>query len=62
MADTFDAMTSVRPYRPGVPLVDTISELRRCSGAQFDPTCVAAFLDAIERGAIDVSPTGAMAH
>jgi HD-GYP domain-containing protein (c-di-GMP phosphodiesterase class II) len=62
VADTFDAMTSVRPYRPGVPLPDTLAELRRCSGAQFDPICVAAFLEALESGAIDLSPTGALAH
>ena len=62
VADTFDAMTSVRPYRPGVPLSDTIAELRRCSGAQFDPTCVAAFVEAVEEGTIDVSASGALAH
>jgi putative two-component system response regulator len=62
VADTFDAMTSVRPYRPGVPLPDTIAELRRCSGAQFDPACVSAFLSAIDRGEIDLSPTGPFAH
>ena len=62
VADTFDAMTSVRPYRPGVPLADTLAELRRCSGAQFDPICIAAFLEALEAGAIDVSPARALAH
>ena len=53
VADTFDAMTSVRPYRPGVPLHATLSELRRCAGAQFDPEVVDAFISAIESGAID---------
>jgi putative two-component system response regulator len=62
VADTFDAMTSVRPYRPGVPLRDTLAELRRCSGTQFDPICVAAFFEALDSGAIDLSPTGALAH
>ena len=62
VADTFDAMTSVRPYRPGVPLQDTLAELRRCSGTQFDPICVAAFFEALDSGAIDLSPTGALAH
>jgi putative two-component system response regulator len=52
VADTFDAMTSVRPYRPGVPLAATIAELRRCSGTQFDPHCVDAFLTAVEAGDI----------
>ena len=62
VADTFDAMTSIRPYRPGVPLDDTLAELRRCSGAQFDPVCVGAFLEAFDAGAIDLSPGGALAR
>ena len=62
VADTFDAMTSVRPYRPGVALPDTFAELRRCSGAQFDPVCIAAFFEALDAGAIDLTPTGALAR
>jgi len=62
VADTFDAMTSVRPYRPGVPLPETLAELRRCSGAQFDPVCIAAFFDALDAGAIELSPSGALAR
>jgi HD-GYP domain-containing protein (c-di-GMP phosphodiesterase class II) len=53
VADTFDAMTSVRPYRPGVPLAATVEELKRCSGLQFDPTCVDAFLAALDAGEIE---------
>jgi len=62
VADTFDAMTSVRPYRPGVPVGDTLTELRRCSGAQFDPVCVSAFCDAFDAGVIELSPGGALAR
>ena len=62
VADTFDAMTSVRPYRPGVPLPDTLAELRRCSGAQFDPVCIAAFFDALDSGTIELARTGALAR
>lgn len=58
VADTFDAMTSARPYRPGVPIPATIAELQRCAGAQFDPEVVDAFLAALTSGAID---TGAVA-
>ena len=58
VADTFDAMTSERPYRPGVPLPATVKELRRCSGAQFDPDVVDAFLSALDSGAIDKSSIG----
>jgi len=62
VADTFDAMTSVRPYRPGVPVEDTLTELRRCSGAQFDPVCVSAFCDAFDTGVIEISAGGALAR
>jgi len=62
VADTFDAMTSVRPYRPGVPLPETLAELRRNSRTQFDPVCVAAFFDAIDAGTIELAPTGALAR
>lgn len=53
VADTFDAMTSIRPYRPGVPVPATLAELQRCVGSQFDPEVVSAFLAAVEGGAID---------
>ena len=62
VADTFDAMTSVRPYRPGVPLPETLAEINRNSGAQFDPVCVAAFCEAFDAGAIDIAPGGALAR
>jgi response regulator RpfG family c-di-GMP phosphodiesterase len=55
IADTFDAMTSARPYRPGLPLNTTIEELRRCGGTQFDPEVLAAFLDAVSSGAIQAA-------
>ena len=44
IADTFDAMTSTRAYRKALPIVDAIAEIRRCSGTQFDPDIVPAFL------------------
>jgi response regulator RpfG family c-di-GMP phosphodiesterase len=49
VADTFDAMTSERPYRPGAALDATIAELRRCANAQFDPAVVDAFLTVLKR-------------
>jgi len=42
--DTLDAITSDRPYRPGLPFNSAKAEIRRCSGGQFDPVAVAAFL------------------
>jgi response regulator RpfG family c-di-GMP phosphodiesterase len=44
IADTFDAMTSTRAYRRALPVADAIAEIRRCSGTQFDPDIVPAFL------------------
>ena len=44
LADAFDAMTSNRPYRNRMPLDLALSELVRCSGDQFEPAVVRAFL------------------
>ncbi len=48
VADAFDAMTSTRVYRGGKSVTEAVAELRRGAGAQFDPTVVQAFLDALE--------------
>ena len=44
VADTFDAMTSDRPYRAGMPPRKAFKEVEAQSGLQFDPECAAAFL------------------
>jgi HD-GYP domain-containing protein (c-di-GMP phosphodiesterase class II) len=59
IADTFDAMTTTRPYRKGLPVEVALAELQKCAGAQFDPTMVAAFLRAVEKGAIAPPPAPA---
>jgi HD-GYP domain-containing protein (c-di-GMP phosphodiesterase class II) len=46
VADTYDAMTSDRPYRKGLSKEIALAELKRCEGTQFDPLIVAAFLKA----------------
>ncbi len=56
VADTFDAMTSDRPYRPGLPWERAMAELRRCAGSQFDPRAVRACLAAIRRGEFGPRP------
>ncbi len=48
VADTFDAMTSRRSYRDSLPLEIVISEIKKCSGSQFDPTIATAFIDILE--------------
>src|SRR5438094_745157 len=46
VADSFDAMTSVRPYRPALSVQRAMQELEDMQSVQFDPRAVAAFLDA----------------
>ncbi len=53
VCDTFDAMTSDRPYRKGLPVETAIQELRRYAGTQFDPEVVDLFVAAFDRGAFD---------
>jgi HD-GYP domain-containing protein (c-di-GMP phosphodiesterase class II) len=50
VADTFDAMTSDRPYRKGLTPEKAFDELRRCSGTQFDPEVIDAFIAALKEG------------
>ena len=44
VADTFDAMTSTRPYRDGLSREVAFAELRNMAGRQFDPALVELFL------------------
>lgn len=46
IADTIDAMTTVRPYRPPRSLVEVRVELERVAGIQFDPRICAVLLSA----------------
>ena len=51
LADVWDALTSDRAYRPAWPLDRALAHVVAAGGAQFDPTCVEAFLDLVaERG------------
>ena len=43
IADSFDAMTSDRPYRSALSMDEAVAEIRAGSGTQFDPMCVEAF-------------------
>jgi diguanylate cyclase (GGDEF)-like protein len=45
VADAYDAMTSDRVYRAKRSPAAAIAELERCSGTQFDPTIITAFVD-----------------
>src|SRR6266508_545770 len=43
LADSFDAMTTDRPYRSKLPLEDVLEDFRANTGTQFDPVVVCAF-------------------
>ena len=42
--DAFHAMSSCRPYAPGMSETDARAELSRCAGSQFDPRVIDALL------------------
>lgn len=45
VADVFDALTSVRPYKPAWPVEQAVGLIRRERGGHFDPELADAFLD-----------------
>jgi putative nucleotidyltransferase with HDIG domain len=49
VADSFDAMTHDRPFRPALSRADALAEIERNSGTQFHPVVAKAFV-AVERG------------
>ncbi|MBD5384677.1 MAG: HD domain-containing protein [Ruminococcaceae bacterium] len=53
IADAYDAMTSNRVYRKRLTNEKVISEIKRCSGAQFDPRLAEIFVKMIESGKLD---------
>jgi response regulator RpfG family c-di-GMP phosphodiesterase len=50
VADTFDAMTSHRPYRPPLPLDVTVDEILKYRGKQFDTRAADAFAALVKSG------------
>ena len=50
VADCFDAMTSDRPYRRGMPWEEAVAELVRHRGSQFDPEAVDLFVTLVREG------------
>jgi HD-GYP domain-containing protein (c-di-GMP phosphodiesterase class II) len=45
IADTFDAMSSDRSYRPKMPRETVLAEILKCGGSQFDPDLVRPFAE-----------------
>ena len=56
VADSFDAMTSNRPYRPALPVAEARLRLRDGAGAQFEPSIVTAFERALNEGMVHPQP------
>ena len=54
VADTFDAMTTTRPYQQAMTLEYVLNKMRSMSGSRFDPGVIDAFMAAVEAG--DISP------
>jgi HD-GYP domain-containing protein (c-di-GMP phosphodiesterase class II) len=52
LADTFDAMTSVRPYRESLSLGSALSDLVRMTPQKYDPNVVQALLIQVRRDAV----------
>lgn len=57
VADSFQAMTSDRPYRQAMPMSKAISELEANRGTQFDPVVVDAFLAVLRQEMPQEFPT-----
>lgn len=56
VADTFDSMTTDRPYRKHLGDEVALRELETCAGSQFDPVVVEAFMRAYRKGRIERRP------
>ncbi|HEV2654443.1 MAG TPA: diguanylate cyclase, partial [Ktedonobacteraceae bacterium] len=48
VVDSYDAMTSTRPYREACSSEQALAELQRCAGSQYDPLVVAAFFQVLQ--------------
>jgi len=48
VVDAYVALTDERVYRRAVSHEDALTEIKRCSGSQFDPSVVEAFVSVVE--------------
>ena len=62
IADVFDAMTTDRPYRKGLPLEVALEELNKAAGRQLDPQLTPVFIRLIRSRSIPLSPQAAVRH
>jgi HD-GYP domain-containing protein (c-di-GMP phosphodiesterase class II) len=50
VADSYDAMTTDRPYRRAMPAEKALEEIRRYTGTWYDPEVAEAFQDMLLEG------------
>ena len=60
VADAFEAMTSSRLYRRGMPVEKALGELERSAGAQFDPTVAQRMVALVRSGKIPLGEIGVL--
>ncbi|HLN64389.1 MAG TPA: HD-GYP domain-containing protein [Symbiobacteriaceae bacterium] len=60
VVDSYDAMTTDRIYRKGIPIAQAVDELRRCRGTLYLPQVVDAFIQVLEEHDGEI-PEGAVA-
>jgi diguanylate cyclase (GGDEF)-like protein/putative nucleotidyltransferase with HDIG domain len=49
VCDAYDAMTTIRPYRPALSTAAALAELERCAGTQFDPAVVTIVAESVRQ-------------
>jgi diguanylate cyclase (GGDEF)-like protein len=60
VADAFEAMTSSRLYRRGLPVEKALLELEKSAGQQFDPSVAQRMVDLVRSGAIPLGEIGVL--
>ncbi len=54
VADVYDAVTSDRPYRKAMPVLEAREMIEKAAGTEFDPSVVRAFMSVARRGGLEV--------
>ena len=54
IADTFDAMTTNRPYQKAMEISYVVEKIKSFAGTRFDPRVVDAFVNAVKRGDVSI--------
>jgi response regulator RpfG family c-di-GMP phosphodiesterase len=52
LCDTYDAMMTDRPYRKALTREETLAEIKRCRGRQFDPDMADGFVEMMGGGSV----------